>query len=90
VQGRDDERDAEEGEFQLAINPAQPEAPVSEADLGVLLRRQGDAAGAKAAYERAVDSGHPEAGAEAAYRGGAACGEPDAVVLLEALRQGRG
>ena len=61
MQGRDDERDAEEGEFQLAINPAQPDAPVSEVHLGVLLQRAGDAPGAEAAYREGVAHGEPDA-----------------------------
>jgi TolA-binding protein len=99
VQGRDDERDAEEGEFQLAINPAQPDAPVSEVYLGVLLRRQGNVAGAKAAYQRAIGSGHPDQAPKAAFNLGALLEDRGdtagakatyLVILLEELRQSRG
>ena len=57
MQGRDGERDPREGEFQLAINPAHPDAPMSEADLGVLRRRQG----AEVAYRQGAGYGDLDA-----------------------------
>jgi hypothetical protein len=35
-------------------------APAAWGDLGDLLREQGDAAGARAAYQQAIDSGHED------------------------------
>ncbi|MGH3259495.1 MAG: hypothetical protein ACRDOU_29525 [Streptosporangiaceae bacterium] len=61
MQGRDDERDAGDGEFQLAINPAHPDAPMSEVDLRLLLERAGDATGAEVAYRPGAGYGDLDA-----------------------------
>ena len=42
------------------------QAPAAAFNLAVLLKEQGDAAGAKAAWQQAVDSGHPDAAPRAA------------------------
>ncbi len=41
--------------------------PRGEVGLGLLLEEQGDAEGAREAYQRAIDSGHPDAAAVAAF-----------------------
>jgi tetratricopeptide (TPR) repeat protein len=42
-------------------------APYASRNLGVLLKEQGDLAGAKVAYQRAIDSGHPDEAPMAAF-----------------------
>ena len=42
------------------------QAPMAAVNLGVLLEEQGDASGAKAAYQQAIDSGHADAAPMAA------------------------
>jgi predicted negative regulator of RcsB-dependent stress response len=43
-------------------------APVAALLLGMLLAEQGDAADARAAYQRAIDSGHAKWALEAAAK----------------------
>jgi len=52
---------------ETAWRQAADEAPGAANNLGVLLEEQGDLEGAKAAWQRAIDSGHPEAAPGAAY-----------------------
>ena len=44
------------------------QAPQAAYNLGLLLDRHGDVAGARTAYQQAIDSGHPDEAPPAAYR----------------------
>src|SRR3954454_21235469 len=47
-------------ESRLADNDATGQAPAAMNNLGLLLAEHGDVEGARAAYQRAIDTGHPD------------------------------
>jgi tetratricopeptide (TPR) repeat protein len=53
--------------FLSDVDDGANQAPKSALGLGLMLEEQGDVAGARTAYQQAIDSGHPEQAPKAAY-----------------------
>ena len=62
-------------------------APRAAFNLGVLLEKQGDVAGARAAYQRAIDSGKPDYALMAAVNLGMVLGKQGDVAGARAAYQ---